>query len=87
MITFQHVKIQELCTDATVIVQGNVEQAKNELKAAIRATAASRTTIAGEVAMANILVQQKRFAEAHRFYCQVGPVQASSESILIIWIK
>ena len=64
-----------------------MEQAKNELKAAIKATAASRTTIAGEIAMANILFQQKRFAEAHRFYCQVMPAHASFELLHVTFCR
>ena len=52
-------------------VQSEVEKAKSELKMAMKASTASRASVAATLALANILFQQKRFSEAHRYFCQV----------------
>lgn len=53
-------------------VQNNVEQAKTELKLAMKSTAATKESVAGTIALASILFQQKKFNDAHRYYCQVN---------------
>lgn len=60
-------------SDAPIRMQNEVEKAKAELRSGMKATTDSKATVAGTVALANILFQQKRFSEAHRFYCQVSP--------------
>ena len=52
-------------------IQSEVEKAKSELKMAMKASTASRASVAATLALANILFQQKRFSEAHRYFCQV----------------
>ena len=52
-------------------VQNEVEKAKSELKMAMKASTASKASVAATLALAHILFQQKRFSEAHRYFCQV----------------
>jgi len=58
----------EMCSG----MQNNVEQAKTELKLAMKSTAATKQSVAGTIALASILFQQKKFNDAHRYYCQVN---------------
>ncbi len=52
-------------------MQNSVEDAKAVLKEALKSPAALKANVAAMTALANILFQQKRFSEAHRYYCQV----------------
>ena len=51
--------------------QNNMKKAEAVLREALKAPAALQQNVAAMTALANILFQQKRFSEAHRYYCQV----------------
>ena len=48
-----------------------MKKAEAVLREALKAPAALKQNVAATTALANILFQQKRFSEAHRYYCQV----------------